>query len=106
MSSRKSDAEGYAVSVEHDMRSGSYIDPAAGRLLTGEWARDWLAAQRHLTPSTYDRYRGAIENDIVPPWGTTRLSSVRRAEVQKWVTQLGATLSPSSVDKPTGWTPP
>ncbi|WP_433784652.1 tyrosine-type recombinase/integrase [Actinomycetospora sp. CA-101289] len=96
---RKTDAEGYAASVEHDMRSGSYIDPTAGRLLTGEWARDWLAAQGHLTPSTYDRYRGAIENYIVPRWATTRLSSVRHAEVQKWVTQLGATLSPSSVDK-------
>lgn len=47
---RKTDAEGFAASVEHDMRSGSYIDPAAGRVLVGDWAQSWLAAQGHLTP--------------------------------------------------------
>lgn len=96
---RKSDAEGFAASVEHDMRSGSYIDPAAGRLLVGEWAVQWLAAQGHLTPSTFDRYRGTVENYIVPRWGTTTLAAVRHAEVQAWVTKLGSDLSPSSVDK-------
>ncbi|MCD2193145.1 hypothetical protein LQ327_07060 [Actinomycetospora endophytica] len=96
---KKTDAEGFAASVEHDMRSGSYIDPAAGRVLVGEWAVQWLAAQGHLTPSTFDRYRGAVENYIVPRWGTTALGSVRHAEVQAWVAKLGADLSPSSIMK-------
>ena len=81
------------------MRSGSYIDPAAGRVLVGEWAVQWLVAQGHLTPSTFDRYRGAVENYIIPRWGTTTLTAVRHAEVQAWVTKLGSDLSPSSVDE-------
>jgi integrase len=96
---KKTDAEGFAASVQHDMRSGSYIDPAAGRVLVGEWAVQWLAAQGHLTPSTFDRYRGAVENYIVPRWGTTALASVRHSDVQAWVTNLGADLSPSSIIK-------
>lgn len=59
----------------------------------------WLAAQGHITPSTFDRYRGTVENYIVPRWGTTTLAAVRHAEVQAWVTKLGSDLSPSSVEK-------
>ena len=96
---RKEDAKAYAATVGNSLRSGSYVDPAAGKVHFAAWAREWLAAQGHLTASTYDRYRGAVENYIVPRWGTTPLSSVRHADVQSWITKLGADLSPSSVDK-------
>ena len=59
-SGRSRDAEGFAASVEHDMRSGSYIDPTAGRVPVGEWARSWLAAQGHLTPSTFTAPNGGV----------------------------------------------
>jgi integrase len=96
---RKADAESFAASLEHGLRSGSYIAPDAGRVLVGDWAARWLEAQGHLAASTADRYRIAIETHIVPRWGSTRLASVTHADVQSWVSGLSREWSAWSVTK-------
>lgn len=96
---RKADAEAFAVSVEHDMRSGSYVAPTAGRITVGTWAREWLAAMGHLRPSTFSRYEGALNNYVIPRWESVALSAVTHADVQSWVASLGRSLSPGSVEK-------
>lgn len=94
---RKRDAEDYAASVGHDMRSGSYVDPAAGRITVGEWADQWVTTLAHLKESSRVRTVGVVERYVQPRWGTTALSAITHAEVQRWVSGLSGTLSPRSV---------
>lgn len=96
---RKAEAESYAASLEHGLRSGSYIAPDAGRIQVGEWAKRWLDAQAHLAPSTFTRYQDVIETHIVPRWGNVYLSSVTHADVQTWVSSLTGQLAATSVAK-------
>lgn len=99
---RKKDAETYAASVSNDMRTGSYIDPAAGRITVGEWLDLWLGALGHLKASSRVRTVGVVEKYVRPRWGSTPLSAVTHAEVQRWVSDLGQTLSARSVHKVRG----
>ncbi|WP_026452946.1 tyrosine-type recombinase/integrase [Saccharomonospora iraqiensis] len=96
---RKAEAESYAASLEHGLRSGSYIAPDAGRVSVGEWATRWLDGQAHLAPSTLARYRDVIETHIVPRWGSVHLSSITHADVQTWISGLVGRLASTSVAK-------
>lgn len=94
---RKKDAEAFAATITTDLRTGSYLDPAAGRITVGEWADQWVLAQGHLKESSLVRAVGVVEGYIRPRWGTTALAAVTHAEVQRWVSDLGATLAARSV---------
>ncbi|GAA5156388.1 MULTISPECIES: tyrosine-type recombinase/integrase [Amycolatopsis] len=96
---RKTDAESFAASLEHGLRSGSYIAPEAGRVQVGEWAKRWLDAQGHLARSTFVRYEIAINTHILPRWGNVHLSSIKHADVQVWVSGLAKEWSAASVIK-------
>jgi integrase len=96
---RKKDAEAYAESVGTDMRTGSYVDPAAGKITVGQWADQYVAALGHLTESSRSRTVGVVDHHIRPRWATTALSSVTHAAVLRWVSDLTATLSARSVRK-------
>ena len=92
---KRSTADDHLTSVKHGMRTGSYVDPAAGRVTVGDWSARWLAAQGHLKPSTHARYAGIIARQVVPRWGTTQLATVRHADVAAWVSDLP--LAPATV---------
>ncbi len=96
---RKKDAENYAASITHDMATGSYIDPNAGKITVGEWADRWISALGHLKESSRARTLGVVEKHIRPRWGSHALTAVTHSEVQRWVTDLGADLSARSVRK-------
>ncbi|WP_137120927.1 tyrosine-type recombinase/integrase [Segeticoccus rhizosphaerae] len=91
------DAVVYMAEIITDIRRGDYRDPRAGNTTVGEWARKWLDAQGHLKASTRARYEGLLRVQILPRWGGVRLSNVDFLEVQGWVSDLGKTLSASSV---------
>jgi len=86
--SKKTDAERYLIGIENSKLVGSYVDPGRSKVTISEWADEWLAAQQHLKPSTYAKHTGTISKWIKPYWGATQLSSVRHADVQRWVGQL------------------
>lgn len=96
---RRVDAERYLTGVESAKLGGTYIDPARARVTVGEWAPKWLDGLSHLKPSTRERYEGILREHILARWGTVRLADVTHADVQTWVRQLGAALSPASVRK-------
>lgn len=48
---RKFDAECFLTGVEHSKLTGSYVDPAAGRVTFREFAEAWRVVQVHR-PST------------------------------------------------------
>lgn len=49
----KREAERYLISVESQMQTGDFIDPAGSRVTVGELAPDWLDVKRmKLKPSS------------------------------------------------------
>ena len=84
----KSEAEDFAGTLRHELRSGSYVPPEAGKILVAEWADRWLDAQGHVKPSTLDRTRGVVLTHILPRWGRVALCAVTFTDVQSWVTAL------------------
>ena len=48
--------------------TGTYVDPAHGRVTVGEWADRWLAAKAALKASTRDRYAGILATHVRPSW--------------------------------------
>jgi integrase len=93
---RKPDALRFKTSVEHSVFSGSYVDPAAGKVTVGACAERWSKAQL-WRPSTEVRMQGILANHILPAFGDRPLSSPRRSEVEAWVKGLSATMKPGTV---------
>jgi hypothetical protein len=68
--------------------TGTYVDPAHGRVTVGDWADRWLASKGNLKASTRDRYAGILATHVRPSWGDVRLADVTHDGVQTWVSGL------------------
>ena len=82
-------AENYARDQEAAIRSGSYIDPRAGRITLTEWVNQWYPAL-DLEPTTLSNYRYQIEVHILPAFGHRALASITAEEVSAWEMQIAA----------------
>lgn len=93
---RKLDAERFLAGVESDKSRGLYVDPAAGRITMGDYAKQWQAAQVHraLSVDTFDSH---LRNHILPTLGQRPLASITRSEVQAFVKGRAMVLAPSTV---------
>lgn len=96
---RKLDAERWLEDVTAAVRSGTYVDPSASRVLVRDWCQIWLESQGHLKPSTWDRYAGIVRTHVAPKWGPLPISAVTHAEVQRWCSRLAKEHSPSTAVK-------
>lgn len=96
---RRIDAQRWLDSVTAAVQTGTYVDPALGKITVAEWTGRWLAAQAHLKPSTYERYAGVVRTHVVPEWGQLALADVTHADVQGWVSRLAAAKSASTARK-------
>ena len=95
---KKSDADRYRTSIEASLNTGSYVDPASGRIKLGEWADPWVKSQVQLKPSTRARYEGLLKVQILPTWANVPLNKVTFADVGEWVRGLSESgLSPATV---------
>lgn len=52
-----------------------------------------------LTPRAYERSRGIVEEHLQSFFGPMRLSDIRRADIQKYITERTGKVSPGSVTK-------
>lgn len=84
---RRRDALVWAAERQREVREGTHVDPAAGRLTLAAWRDVWLAAwvaedtTRHIDA-------GRIERHIIPTFGKMRLDAITTLAVQSWVRQL------------------
>ena len=92
----KVEGEGWVADQVSAMRRGDWIDPAAGRVLFGDFARSWQAGQVHRA-STAVLVDSHFRNHVFPTFAARPIASVRPSEVQAWVRGLADTLSPGSV---------
>ena len=94
---RKIDADRHVASVTVNVLQGTYIDPAAGKVRLGEYARAW-ADRQPWRQNSRDRTTSILEGHIVKQFGTRELRSIRPSEVQGWVgSMVVAGLKPSTV---------
>ena len=82
---RKADAERWLDEVRSDLLRGSYVDPAAGRVLFADFARTWLQAQPHR-PGTALLYERTLRLHVYPRIGDRPLGSIRRSDIRALVT--------------------
>lgn len=100
--SRKGEAERFLDGIRGDLARGNYIDPADGRVLFKDYAEQWRDAQVHR-PSTAAAAESYLRLHAYPKLGNRPLGAVRRSEIQAWVKDRSAVLSPASVELAYRW---
>ena len=93
---RKVDAERFLTTIEASKLTGAYVDPGAGRLTFGAYAKSWLASQVHR-PSTAAQFETNLRCHVLPHLGHRPLGGICTSELQAWVKGRSEVLSPSSV---------
>src|SRR5271163_2608543 len=73
--------------------------PPSAETFTAASTRFLRHQKARLTPRAYAREIGIVETHLRPFFGTVRLAEIRRADVQKYVTNRSGEVSPGSVVK-------
>ena len=93
----KAAAARHAADLEADVRSGRFLDPAAGRMTVGDWAAVWLPSL-DIDVRTEEGYSGRLRCHILPRWGKVALADISGIEVAAWVKKLNSGgLAPATV---------
>ena len=86
---RRIDAQRWLDSVTTAVQTGTYVDPALGKITVAEWSERWLAGQAHLEPSTVRADASVVRKHVLPGVGRNfALADVSHADVQAWVSRL------------------
>lgn len=93
---RKVDAERFLTSVEHEKLSGSYVDPAAGRLTFRDYAEQWREVQIHRA-ATATSVEQHLRLHVYPRIGDRPIGSIRPSEIQALVRSLDQDLAASTI---------
>jgi len=96
----KRDAERYLHETEASKAGGTWLDPKAGRIPLGDYAKDWLEddVAGHVQPSTLRRYRSLFRTHIAPSLGEAFVNEIRPSHVRGLVASMTAKgLSPKTV---------
>ena len=72
------------------------MDPAAGRLRFGNYAKTWLSGRTYERTTTA-RDTSIMRTHLIPRWGTTPLGRIDHSAVQQWVRELSVPLAPATV---------
>lgn len=91
----KDEANAFLARTDVEVRSGTYIDPDAGRTAVGVYAERWRTTKAPLKEKTRTWYDGLLDNHVLPRWKAVSVGQVTRASVTEWL--AGLTCSPSRV---------
>src|SRR4051812_44737271 len=73
---RKVDAQRWLDEVTASILTGAYVDPRAGRVIFGDYARAWQRAQVHR-PNTAAAVDSALRVHAIPAFGNRQIASIR-----------------------------
>jgi integrase len=94
----RKEAAAFLAETEANLTRGTYVDPHAGRLRFGEYAKRWAAA-RTVEKTTRARDASILANHVIPRWGSVPIGKIDHLAVQAWVTDLSEQLSAATVAK-------
>ncbi len=84
----------FAATVEVEKLRGEYVAPALGRVTVGELADAWLERKASdLKPSSYRPLEVSWHRHVKPRWGTTRIVDVDLDAVERWIADMGRTVT-------------
>lgn len=84
----KSEAQAWADKNATDVRTGDWIDPAAGKTTVDSMHGAWWASLAHCKPNYRRQLDVAWDHHVRPVWGARQVASIRRSEVQEWVSTI------------------
>ena len=93
---RKIDAQRWLDETTAAVVTGQYVDPRAGKVKFGDYARSWQVAQIHRR-NTALAVDSALRVHAIPAFGSRPIASIRPSEVQGFVRRLSESLEPSTV---------
>lgn len=98
------DAQMYLSMVTVAKSKGEYIDPRASRVPVRMFADSWLRSKQPpmSKPSYYVTLERAWKNHVAPVWGDREIFTIRRSEVQDWVSELATQKSSTVVIRALG----
>ena len=83
---RRADAQKYLTEIEAAKLKGTWVDPAHGRALFGNWHAEWWATTINLRPTTRTRNAMVFRLYVLPRFGAVALDTISQREVRAWVT--------------------
>ena len=89
--STKAEAQAWLEDQNSSRRKGTWIDPSRGKETVETIGTRWLAAQTHLKPSTARPIKSTWHNHVLTFWGHRPVSSIRKSEVQEWISTTDLT---------------
>ncbi|WP_143063478.1 tyrosine-type recombinase/integrase [Corynebacterium cystitidis] len=88
-----------AVAWEVEQKNALFggADLEGGRRLFSAWAQTWQLVRPHRAAATHTRQDGILAKYVLPRWGATPVSEIRRSAVRAWAKELGKDASSSTV---------
>lgn len=71
-----------------EIRDGTFIPKASGKLALVDWALHWEATNLDLAPGTRNRRASDLRNWILPEFGARPIGSITQPEVKAWVARM------------------
>jgi integrase len=97
---RKADAERFLREQQVEIERGRWLDPRAAEVPLAEWAEEFLALARRLSPTTQETYRRDLTKYVLPRFGAYRLGRLPADEIENWLNdEVAAGIAPSSVHR-------
>lgn len=98
------EAKLYLSMVTVSKSKGEYIDPTTSRVPVLMFADSWLRSKQPpmSKPSYYVTLERAWKNHVAPVWAHREIWSIRRSEVQDWVSDLATQKSSTVVKRALG----
>jgi Phage integrase, N-terminal SAM-like domain len=73
----KTSAERWLTLTEAEIIQGDWIDPDAGRVLFGNYARDWIEERPNLRPKTIQLYLYLLRSHLAPAFSARAMADIR-----------------------------
>ena len=80
----KTSAERWLSVTEAEIIQGDWIDPGAGQVLFGSYARDWIEERPGLRPKTIELYRYLLRSHLDPAFSARALADIKEPKVRRW----------------------
>ncbi|MGH4027436.1 tyrosine-type recombinase/integrase [Actinomycetota bacterium Odt1-20B] len=87
---QKRKAETWLSNIEADVSQGRYIDPAAGAVTFGQYAKTWMSALT-TDPVTRESVEIRLRVHAIPYLGDRPMAAFRPSHLRVWMRQLEAT---------------
>src|SRR4249920_4164642 len=83
----RKDAEAKLAELLNEQHRGTLADPS--KLMVAEFLRSWIDGRQDLTRGSAERYRDAVERQIIPVIGAVELQKLKPIHIRNWISGLG-----------------